>query len=459
MRIKIFILISVISGLNILAPPEVLSCPIPVYRYALEYWDADPYSIEIFYKNSLDPREEELVNYLIRASRDSERKANLELRNLNTEGNIDEITRGFLNKIAPPEFPWVVLRYPRIIGLNEIIWSGPLNKESINLILTSPVRESMADKLVKDATAVWVLLESGDRQKDRAAYDLLNRELRRLEQTLVLPDLELWWNSSQDDSDDNKPNIKFDIVRVSRDDPREEYLVKMLLNSEADLNKFESEPIVFPVYGRGIALWAIVGKGINEWNIREAAEFLTGPCSCQAKLLNPGVDILISMNWDKFIIPLTDMSIANPLSGIGDFSSREVEVRRLLESATSERLGTDITSSGSRANEAGRVVYLDIFKDNAEEISDKGAEVDMVPEDEKKSDTEKIAEETIRERENEMVRDELADPLLSEQIDSNSAYEQYQTKANFTNILIAVFSGVIVLVLLGSIVLYKKNIK
>jgi hypothetical protein len=133
----------------------------------------------------------------------------------------------------------------------------------------------------------------------------------------------------------------------------------MLLNSEDGLNEFESEPIVFPIYGRGIALVAIVGEGINEWNIREAAEFITGPCSCQAKLSNPGVDLLISMDWDRHVKNLTDISIANPLSGIGDFSNRKEEAKRLLESATVKRLGTEGRKHENSGAEPKQFIYLD----------------------------------------------------------------------------------------------------
>jgi len=197
---------------------------------------------------------------------------------------------------------------------------------------------------VKDVTALWILLESGDRAKDRAALDMLEKVLRWLEQTLVLPDPDLWWRKTENGNEE-PPDIKFEILRISRNDPREEPLIKTLLHSEYDLLEFESEPIVFPVFGRGIALYALVGKGINHWNIGEAAEFLTGPCACQIKRLNPGLDLLISMDWDKHVENLTDINIANPLTGLGDFSKREEEAKRQLELATQKRMGSEAEKS------------------------------------------------------------------------------------------------------------------
>lgn len=356
---RYFLIVALMTGMSLLFSTGGLSCPIPVFRYALEYWEADEYRLEIFHDGPLSAQQQELVRHLLSPPPGDGMKANLDLRIVNLEGNVDEVTLSYLKKLAPPSLPWMVLRYPRVSGIDKVIWSGSLTRANVEGMLNSPVRESIAGSIIGGATAVWVLLESGDRRKDRESYEMLERTLRRLEQTLVLPDLDLWWGNVQG-SEDKIPEINFDIVRVSRDDQREEFFVAMLLNSEADLEKYESEAMVFPFYGRGIALWTIIGKGINEWNIREAAEFITGPCSCQAKLLNPGVDMLFAMDWDRYVEHLSDISIANPLSGMGDFANREEEARSLLESAAIRRLGIDINNSRRLATEPSRVVYLDI---------------------------------------------------------------------------------------------------
>lgn len=467
---KIFILMLIIGGMKITSPPQSAACPVPVFRYALEFWEADPYSIVIFYEGFLDPAEKELVDYLMAASRGGESKANIELRNVDTDGEMDDITRGYLNSVSSSELPWVVLRYPRVSGINKVIWSGRLNKTNVESIVTSPARESIAGRLVEDVTAVWVFLESGDRSKDRAALDILNNHLSRLEKTLVLPDLELWWNDSGKGSDDKMPLVKFEVVSISRDDPREAHLVNMLINTEDDLKRFESEPIVFPVYGRGIALWAIVGNGINEWNISEAAEFLTGPCSCQAKLLNPGVDLLIAMDWDNVVQNIADMSLSNPLSGMGDFGSREAEVKSRLEAATNERLGKTGVSDVKDAGR-GRVVYLDLFGDRSENNRESNPDNQTEKEDpamltETRSDFSPGSDSyRSTETEPDTAANSGSGPMtladadisgsgpdsLSENVTSDSGRD-------FKNTIAYVFAGVIGLIFLGGIVLYHRNI-
>jgi len=90
--------------------------------------------------------------------------------------------------------------------------------------------------------------------------------------------------------------LGFWVLRVSRTDPAERFLVRMLLATEADLNR-RPGPLVFPVFGRGRALNALVGAGISEENLTRKAEFLLAACSCKVKEANPGVDLLLSADW------------------------------------------------------------------------------------------------------------------------------------------------------------------
>ena len=443
-------MIFLITGMSLLLPSIGRSCPIPVYRYALEYWEADPYSIEIFYKNALDPEDEKKINNFLITSDGNGIKVNLEIKKINVAGNIDDALRRYLDDIKPSGFPWVVLRYPYLSGINKILWSGLLSQMNMNNILYSPARMDISVKLAGGATSVWVLLECGDRKKDEAAYNLLEKELRRLEQTLKLPDPELWWDTSKGATDEQVPRIKFEIVRVSRNDPVEEHLVNMLLYSEKDLTNFESEPMIFPIYGRGIALYAIVSKGINEWNITEAASFLTGPCSCQAKLLNPGTDLLISMDWDRLIDRITDINIANPLSGIGDFSSREEEVKKQLELATIKRLGTSSKDASQILSDAEKAVLKDASGKDDLNIQD---EPEVISLDGKPLDFAKVSNNRSKKQdlpESRQLSDNDAQQLLS--IDK-------ENRISFLKMPVFIFSGGIILILLIGLIIYKKAIK
>jgi hypothetical protein len=143
-----------------------------------------------------------------------------------------------------------------------------------------------------------VLLESGVSSADESAAKTLQTRLKHLENTLALPKVD------QEDLDkglmsvpESQLKVAFSMIRVSRKDPAEQVLVRMLSGSEDDLQE-EKEPMAFPVFGRGRALFALVGKGIGEEMIDEACTFLIGPCSCVVKEENPGLDLLFAEDWD-----------------------------------------------------------------------------------------------------------------------------------------------------------------
>ena len=104
------------------------------------------------------------------------------------------------------------------------------------------------------------------------------------------------------------------MLRVSRTDPAEKAFVQMLLSTEPGLTdkEFDGQPMVFPVFGRGRALEPMIGKGIARDNLETAAGFLAGPCGCEIKDQNPGVDMLIRADWDKALGNPTVVTIELP---------------------------------------------------------------------------------------------------------------------------------------------------
>jgi hypothetical protein len=161
------------------------------------------------------------------------------------------------------------------------------------------VRKELVRRLAEGQTAVWLLLESGDSAKDGTVEELLQSELKALEQTLELPEL----TASPDDALATQLplEVKFSVLRVPRSDA-EQALVAMLVGSEPDLAE-RSDAMVFPVFGRGRALLPLIGAGITAKNIHDAASFLAGPCSCEVKEQNPGFDLLLAADWDMLLSP------------------------------------------------------------------------------------------------------------------------------------------------------------
>ncbi len=175
--------------------------------------------------------------------------------------------------------------------------------------------------------AVWVLLESGNAEADAKALQTLERELPRLQTTLEVPQVA---EEAGLELGDIQTEISFAIVRVRRDDPKENIFVRMLLGVEPDLKDFKDKPLVFPVYGRGRVMYAMVGEGINPRTIAAAGEFLVGPCSCQIKEDNPGVDLLLPIDWHAKVKRRTRLAVPGG-AGAQDFLKRLDQLDKELD--------------------------------------------------------------------------------------------------------------------------------
>jgi hypothetical protein len=177
----------------------------------------------------------------------------------------------------------------------------------------------MAQKLLSGEVAVWVLIKSGHEQKDGRARQALKTHLERASATLRIPEIGTDLNGNPVAVTDYKTYpVHFSLMELARDDQDEELLVSALLNSEPDLRQYD-EPMAFPVFGRGRALYALVGAGIQEKNILEACQSLINWCSCEIKALNPGTDLLISADWSR---PFGGKMVQDPelpLTGLSGF--------------------------------------------------------------------------------------------------------------------------------------------
>jgi hypothetical protein len=297
-------LATLLSALAVLAVgPSLRACPVPVYQYSLEHWETDPYVVVVRGGENLSELQLAALGLLEAAARGNEghTPANLELRREPAHEG-DTAAR-------------VELFYPKSTGIRAMVWSGDLNPENAAAIVDSPLRAELAKALAGRTSAVWVLLGSGDRAADREAENTLRRELDLAAKSIVVPESADWGGEKV--AIDHKVNFK--ILRIGREDPAERIFAEMLLASEPDLKSdFADQPMVFPVYGRGLALYALVGKGINAATIRSATEFLTGPCSCQIKSGNPGTDLLLSMDWAKEVEAKTPATVGGT-TGTGGF--------------------------------------------------------------------------------------------------------------------------------------------
>lgn len=269
------------------------ACSVPVFRYGLEHWAADPYRVLVVHREGLSPEAQALVQEL----RDAGTRANLSMHVADLANDPDPQAQAAWKAAGSPGAPWLVALAPTSARVPDPVWSGPLNKANVSALIDSPARKSIAERFAEGESAVWILLESGDKSADDAAAKLIEARLTYLGNVMELPKLD-----EQDIRNGlvslppDGLRLAFSLVRVSRADPAEAIFTQMLLATEPDL-KQTTGPIAFPVFGRGRALYALVDKGIKHETIDEAASFLIGSCSCQVKEKNPGADLLMAVDW------------------------------------------------------------------------------------------------------------------------------------------------------------------
>lgn len=291
-----------VAAMAVIAP-VVLACSVPVFRYALERWPSDPYDVAIIHDGDLGEKDQALVDWM---------KKNVEKAGMAPSYYIRDVDRTKLegDKLptglpSPPEdatLPWVVVRYPRSARIPVPMWQGPLKPRDMQALIGSPARREIAKRLTEGQSTVWVLLESGDKAKDDKAATLLETEIKKLEKALQLPQLTAAPVDQLAYGEETVPlKVDFSVVRISRTDEAERLFIEMLLHTEEDLAELK-DPMAFALFGRGRALWALVGPGINTQNIEESSFFLCGPCACQIKAMCPGVDMLMVVDWDSMLM-------------------------------------------------------------------------------------------------------------------------------------------------------------
>lgn len=325
-----------------LAGPHALACSIPVFRYALERWQPDAYHLLVYHRSALSETEKAAADRLAVAADQAGRSGpvNVVVRTVDLDADPAPSDANLYKLADSPQLPAAVLAYPAGTRTAKIAWTGRLDDAALASLFDSPVRQQIADRLTAGDSAVWVLLESGDLLKDDAAHKTLTEQLAQQEQKLKLPIEDIVADEQFQPDVKVALKLKFSVIRLSRDDPAEAMLVHMLMSSEEDLSEFSAEPMAFPVFGRGRALYALLGAGINEQVIAKACQFLVGPCSCEVKDENPGVDLLMAYDWNEKVVgsvvsdkPLPELTGLSALALDGDEPPAQPVTSDNIESA------------------------------------------------------------------------------------------------------------------------------
>ncbi|MCE9529982.1 MAG: hypothetical protein K8T89_02405 [Planctomycetes bacterium] len=283
-----------IIGAILSVPPKASACSIPVFRYALERWQATPYDVLIYHRGPLSVADRKAIQQVEVVGE----KANLEVTEIDlTKKNGKELTAIWEKYGTDNPLPWMIIRYPDSDANSPPAWSGPVDAVKLKPFIDSPFRQRIIRKLFNGDSAIVVLLESGDKKADDEAAKILTTSLTKFEKDFELPKLT---REGPQLRSEVPLNISLPMVRLSRDQAEEKQFIDTMVRSQEGLDKAKG-PIAFVIFGRGRLLTALHGKDLNAANVESVARFLCGACSCQVKELNPGVDLVFHASWELFM--------------------------------------------------------------------------------------------------------------------------------------------------------------
>ena len=301
--------------LTIFLLAESYACQVPVFRYALERWRPDPYEVFVIHDGNLTIEQVKNLTYFeesLVGPNGPMINLRMETIDLSRENDSVERWRKVHDKAKASVSMHLFYPYKSLDAGSSPIWSGSFEKKHIDAIIDSPARRQIVERILAGDSSVWVLLQSGDKKEDDKLLNILNGYAKLAEKEISVPEGVIQRSALDEDEHSLSPEeqenlldssvplkIAFSITRLSRDDPNEEILRSMLLNLEDDLldANYSNKAMLFPVFGKGRVLPPLVDAGINEENVMADCGYLCGPCSCQVKNQNPGMDLLVKADW------------------------------------------------------------------------------------------------------------------------------------------------------------------
>jgi len=315
----------------LLGPVVALACNVPVFRYALERWPAEPYEVVLFHRGALSEADQAVVDALKATGQEGKSLANLTLSTIDLAAKPDAAREPLWSRQTHAVLPWLLVRAPKSEATAPPAWAGRLDRETVSSLVDSPARREIARRLLTGDSAVWLLLESGHPRADEAAWAMLVTELKKSEKEIQLPE------PAPDDPQMRSGlplRVAFSVLRMSRREPAEAVFLALLAR-EAPQVATNASPIVIPILGRGRALAALFGPQLRPDIIADVCSFVAGPCSCEVKEMNPGFDLLMAADWEALVEGrvVKDPELP-PLIGLAPFSAAVTNPpQRLLATA------------------------------------------------------------------------------------------------------------------------------
>ena len=288
----------------LLSVRSVIACKLPVFRYALERWGVDQYRLVALVSDPSQASVREALETL-EERRASQWNAKIEIVNLN---EMSEDQWWLFEGLDDGAKDQLQVYFPTGKGEDRLGWSGELNTDSVKQWTSSPIRDSLVMDLANGVSAVWLLVEGDDPavndqlEKDlRETLERANRDIKIPEGVIAPDEAAQYFQENPGASMDDvlrcavPLKVEFQMRRLSQKDKREAATIAILRS----LGVNEGEAWLVPVFGRGRMLDAIPAEPYPSDVILKACQYMVGECSCTVKAQNPGVDLLLNVDWQQ----------------------------------------------------------------------------------------------------------------------------------------------------------------
>lgn len=351
----------------------LVACNTPVYRYAMYNWQTAPYIVFYFYEGEVAEEDKAVHAVLEKLTEEWPPEANVRVEPIDVSDEkkmeaLPEFVIEAWKSHDEGKLPAHVIFSP----WRGDIYAGRLDTESVQKLIDSPARQKFGQLLEEGNATVMILLTCPDEEQNKKAEQALQKlcklaDAGEIPVELQLPPMGIPGEEEEEAADQPDPNkLGISVLKVDRNDPAEEFFVRMLMAVEEDLDEYADQPMIFAGYGRGRAMEPYIGKGITAENLVDVVAFLAGACSCMVKEQNPGADLLMKWNWDATADkmaendPTLDYGPYSPM-GYGEYPAETDTASDDGNETSTETVTKDEAPSESKPGEAAPSEAQDVI--------------------------------------------------------------------------------------------------
>jgi len=273
----------------------VNACTVPLFKYALDRWEPEYYRLTIITDRGFSKQQIENCEIILEKN-----YTNLFL----LTNSFANIPKKIKQQLAKGDNAFI--EFAPKLKADRILWHGKLTTKKLTALTTSLINKQIVSHLIKNESAVWLFIpakQAAKQQLNAQKLQLLKTTLHQAKQNLKLPEA------------GRNLTIAFPIIEVNADILANSLLfdnLKILLPQDVALG---DTPLTVPIIGRGRALFALFCDRFSEKSILDLSKYIIGACACEVKVMNPGIDLLFSANWDKEFdyYPLARSEVTPPL--------------------------------------------------------------------------------------------------------------------------------------------------